>query len=84
MRKTEESLKRLRMGRRTGFSLFGGSGGNADDDSGDDGRVRAQLILDIEAYSKDAQSLGVDAEHSAALKALNYLAHSNMPESDAS
>lgn len=84
MRKTEESLKRLRMGRRTGFSLFGGSGGNADDDGRDDGRVRAQLILDVEAFSKEAGLLGVDYGQSAALKALNYMVHSNIPEQDVS
>lgn len=83
MRKNEESLKRLRMGRRTGFSLFGGSGGNTEDDA-NDGRVRAQLILDVEAFSKDAQSLGVNYDDCTALKALNYMVHSNTSENDVS
>ncbi|THH10657.1 hypothetical protein EW145_g1177 [Phellinidium pouzarii] len=84
MRKTEESLRRLRMGKRTGFSLFGGSSANNDDDSRDEERVRSQLILDVEAFGKDAESLGVDLDHSSAFKALNYIVHANAMDPETS
>ena len=84
MRKTEESLRRLRMGKRTGFSLFGGSGTNADEDSRDEERVRKQLILDVEAFGKDAEALGVDLDGSPAFKALNYMVHASPSEAEAS
>lgn len=84
MRKNEESLKRLRMGRRTGFSLFGNSTSSRDEDSRDEERIRTQLILDVEAFGRDGQSLGVDVSASSAFKALNYMVHANSSESEAS
>lgn len=82
MRKAEESLRRLRVGQRKGFSLFGGSSSNRDDDSRDEERVRAQLILDVEALGKDAEALGVDVSGNASFKALNYMVHANVSESE--
>ncbi|KAH8119152.1 COG complex component [Phellopilus nigrolimitatus] len=77
MRKTEESLRRLRMGKKTGFSLFGGASSSNDDDSRDEERVRTQLILDVEAFGKDAELLGVDLDRSATFKSLNYMVHAS-------
>ncbi|KAI5119864.1 hypothetical protein M0805_000698 [Coniferiporia weirii] len=82
MRKAEDSLRRLRVGKRTGFSLFGGSGASNEDDSRDEERVRTQLILDVEAFGKDAEALGVDLDHSAAFKALNYSVHANAVDAE--
>ncbi|KAF5370825.1 hypothetical protein D9758_001986 [Tetrapyrgos nigripes] len=68
----EESLKRLKRGKKNTFSLFGSS--NAREDEGkDEQRIRTQLILDVEAFGKDAQSLGVDIESSDSYKALTEL-----------
>lgn len=83
MRKNQESLRRLRMGKRTGFSLFGSSNTANDDDDREEERIRKQLVLDIEAFGKDAESLGVNLSASAAYKTLNYLAHANVNDIDA-
>ncbi|EKM80999.1 hypothetical protein AGABI1DRAFT_36770 [Agaricus bisporus var. burnettii JB137-S8] len=57
MRKTEESLRKLKKAKKATFSLFGGA---TDDDSRDEERIRTQMILDVEAFGKEAQSLGID------------------------
>ena len=61
MKKTEESLRRLKKGKKTGFSLFG-SGSTPGDDGKDEERIRHQMALDVEAFGKDAIALGVDIE----------------------
>lgn len=77
LRKNEESLRRLRMGKRSGFSFFGNSSSNTDEDSRDEERIRTQLILDVKAFGKDAESLGVDTSQSVAFKSLNYMVHTS-------
>ncbi|TDL25958.1 COG complex component [Rickenella mellea] len=79
MKKTEESLRRLKKGKRSGFSLFGGGSAN-DEDNRDEERVKAQMVLDVEAFGKDAESLGVDVHNSDSFKALNYMVHANMAD----
>ncbi|KAH6914040.1 oligomeric golgi complex component, COG2-domain-containing protein [Coprinopsis sp. MPI-PUGE-AT-0042] len=74
MKKTEESLKRLRKAKKPTYSLFGSSN-TAEDDGRDEERIRAQMILDVEAFGKDARSLGVavdDNEHFNLLKEMVY------------
>lgn len=61
MKKTEESLRRLKKGKKTGFSLFG-SGPATTDDGKDEERIRYQMAIDVEAFGKDAIALGVDVE----------------------
>lgn len=61
MKKTEESLRRLKKGKKTGFSLFG-SGSTPADDGKDEERIRHQMALDVEAFGKDAAALGVGVE----------------------
>lgn len=61
MKKTEESLRRLKKGKKVGFSLFG-SGSAPGDDGKDEERIRHQMALDVEAFGKDAIALGVDVE----------------------
>ncbi|TRM69862.1 oligomeric golgi complex component, COG2-domain-containing protein [Schizophyllum amplum] len=73
MRKTEESLRRLKKGRKTTFSLFGG---NAKDDEGrDEERIRTQMILDVEAFGREGEVLGVDIAQSAAFRMLDEMVH---------
>jgi hypothetical protein len=57
MKKTEESLRKLKKGKKTTFSLFGNV---KDDDGRDEERIRTQMILDVEAFGKEAQSLGIN------------------------
>ena len=61
MKKTEESLRRLKKGKKTGFSLFG-SASAAGDDGKDEERIRHQMVLDVKAFGMDAIALGVDVE----------------------
>lgn len=61
MKKTEESLRRLKKGKKAGFSLFG-SGPTPADDGKDEERIRHQMALDVEALGKDAIALGVEVE----------------------
>ena len=80
MKKTEESLRRLKVGKKSGFSFFGGGSSN-DDDARDEERVRQQLILDVEAFEKDAQSLDIDVQSSLSFKALSAMVR-NTPRTD--
>lgn len=75
MRKTEDSLRRLKKGKKNAFSLFGNTGAGKDEDSKDESRIRAQMILDVEAFGKDAVSLGVVLESSEHFKALKDTIH---------
>ncbi|KNZ72797.1 Conserved oligomeric Golgi complex subunit 2 [Termitomyces sp. J132] len=59
MKKTEESLRRLKKGKKTTFSLFGSSNAGKDDDCRDEERIRIQMILDVDAFGRDGESLGV-------------------------
>ncbi|KAF7299420.1 Conserved oligomeric Golgi complex subunit 2-like [Mycena indigotica] len=74
MKKTEESLRRLKKGKKSTFSLFGG-GGPKDDDGRDEERIRQQMIIDVQTFGKDAELLGVvlDTSHCyAELKQMIY------------
>ncbi|CAA7261620.1 unnamed protein product [Cyclocybe aegerita] len=61
MKKTEESLRRLKKNKKQPFSLFGSSAG-ASDEGKDEERIRSQMILDVEAFGRDAQSLQVEVD----------------------
>ncbi|TFK75389.1 COG complex component [Pluteus cervinus] len=58
MKKSEESLRRLKKGKKSGFSLFGAAGGR--DDDGDEERIRIQMVFDVLAFGQDAASLGIE------------------------
>ncbi|KAG6841893.1 hypothetical protein C0991_005623 [Blastosporella zonata] len=73
MKKTEESLRRLKKGKKPTFSLFGTAGTGKDDDGRDEERIRVQMILDVEAFGKDAESLGVILQSSEAYNALREM-----------
>ncbi|KAI0079036.1 COG complex component [Panus rudis PR-1116 ss-1] len=79
MKKTEESLRRLKKGKKSTYSLFGGSA-KEDDGRADEEKIRAQMILDVEAFGKDAASLGVNVNESATYRTLLDLAHSSLSE----
>jgi hypothetical protein len=72
MKKTEESLRRLKKGRQTAFSLFSGTGAGNDED---EERIRTQMILDVDAFARDAETLGVDPTASQAFKVLLGMVH---------
>jgi hypothetical protein len=69
VRESEEKLARLRKGKKTAFSLFGSSA-SAADEAKDAARIRAQMELDVLAFSEEASALGVDVACSAALQGL--------------
>ncbi|TFK44741.1 COG complex component [Crucibulum laeve] len=76
MKKTEESLKRLKKGKKTPFSLFG-SAAAKDEEGKDEERIRTQMILDAEAFGKDAQSLGIKTDTNEAFQALIEMVNAN-------
>ncbi|KAG6333678.1 hypothetical protein ID866_5408 [Astraeus odoratus] len=62
MKKTEESLRRLKKGKKSTFGIFQSSSSSKDDDRDDD-RIRAQMTLDIDALGQEARSLNIDVQH---------------------
>ena len=70
MKKTEESLRRLKKGRQTAFSLFSGAGSDEDEE-----RIRTQMILDVEAFARDAETMGVNPTASNTFKVLHDMVH---------
>ena len=74
MKKTEESLKRLKKGKKSTFSMFGGAP-SAKDEGQDEERIRAQMVIDVEAFGQDTLILGVDPEKHDSYKALKELVH---------
>ncbi|GJE92723.1 COG complex component [Phanerochaete sordida] len=80
MKKTEESLRRLKKGKRSAFSLFGSSSTNADDGRADEEKIRTQMILDVNAFGKDAESLGVAVDENSTYRALKELANAPLTE----
>ncbi|KAJ3919433.1 COG complex component [Lentinula edodes] len=81
LKKAEESLRRLKRGpKNTTFSLFG-SANPRDVEGRDEERIRVQLILDVEALRKDAETLGIIPGDSEAFVVLSNLVQSNDRES---
>ncbi|KAJ7462357.1 COG complex component [Mycena galericulata] len=73
MKKTEDSLRRLKKGKKSTFSLFGSS--TREDDGKDEERIRTQMILDVEAFGKDGELLGVSLDGSQSFKSLTEMVH---------
>jgi conserved oligomeric Golgi complex subunit 2 len=80
MKKTEESLRKLKRGRTSAFTLFGSAATREDDSRADEEKIRTQMILDVEAFGKDAKSLGVSVEKSSTYRTLRDLAHAPLTE----
>ncbi|ESK97090.1 conserved oligomeric golgi complex subunit 2-like [Moniliophthora roreri MCA 2997] len=72
IKKAEESLSRFKKGQKKTFSLFG-SREDENQQSRDEERIRVQITLDVEAFEKDARSLGAKLEESQSFKALSEL-----------
>ena len=81
MKKTEESLRRLKKGKKSAFSLFGSSSAAKDDDGrADEEKIRAQMILDVDAFGREAQAFGVVVDESRTYRSLKELAHANLTD----
>ncbi|KAH9929602.1 COG complex component [Epithele typhae] len=79
MKKTEESLRRLKKGQRSTYSLFGSSS-REDDARADEEKIRTQMILDVDAFGREAESLGVGVQESATYRSLAEMARSSLTE----
>ena len=84
LKKNEDALRRLKKGKKPTFALFGGGGPSREDENRDEQRIRAQMILDVGAFGKDAEKLGVDVKASASFKALDELVHASFTDETAS
>lgn len=81
MKKTEESLRRLKKGKKSTFSLFGGSSAPREDDGrADEEKIRIQMILDVAAFKREGEGLGVDVDASEAYRLLKELADANLED----
>ncbi|KAI0633252.1 COG complex component [Trametes polyzona] len=79
MKKTEESLRRLKKGKKSAYSLFGSSARD-DDGRADEEKIRTQMVLDVEAFGREAESLGVKVQDSAAYRSLVEMARSSLTD----
>ncbi|KAI0823373.1 COG complex component [Trametes gibbosa] len=79
MKKTEESLRRLKKGKKSTYSLFGNSGRD-DDGRADEEKIRTQMVLDVEAFGREAEALGVLVKENAAYRSLVEMARSSLTE----
>lgn len=80
MKKTEESLRRLRNRKKPGFSLFSGGSTATQDDGKDEERIRQQMIIDVDAFGKDAEALKVEVDKIAAFSALKDMVNAAWTE----
>ncbi|KAG2368424.1 oligomeric golgi complex component, COG2-domain-containing protein [Suillus spraguei] len=80
MKKTEESLRRLKKGKRSTLSIFGSAAGK--DDGKDEERIRAQMILDVEAFKTEGEALGVDMQSMDSFIALDQMVRTELVDSD--
>lgn len=81
MRKTEESLRRLKKGKKSTYSLFGTSGRD-DDGRADEEKIRMQMVLDVEAFGREAEALGVAVQENAAYRSLVEMARSSLTDGE--
>ncbi|RPD78692.1 COG complex component [Lentinus tigrinus ALCF2SS1-7] len=79
MKKTEESLRRLKKGKKSTYSLFGSSS-REDDGRADEEKIRTQMILDVDAFGREAQSLGVAVQENATYRSLVEMARSSLTD----
>lgn len=79
-KKTEESLRRFQRGQKTTFSLFGSARTTKDDKSRDDERIRTQMTLDVDAFGKDAESLGVNVREVQSYASLLDMVNTSLTE----
>ena len=82
MKKTEESLRRLKKGQTSSFSLFRSANTVKDEEARDQERIRTQMIIDVNAFAKEAESVGVDVLGNHAFALLSELARANFLEGE--
>ncbi|EMD37937.1 hypothetical protein CERSUDRAFT_50066 [Gelatoporia subvermispora B] len=80
MKKTEESLRRLKKGRESAFSFLSGGGSRDNSGRADEEKIRAQMILDVEAFGEEAKSLGVPTRENETYKALVDMAQAPLTD----
>lgn len=81
MKKTEESLRRLKKGKKSTLSIFG-SATAAKDDGKDEERIRAQMILDVKAFKTEGEALGVDMQSLDSFIVLDQMVRAELVDSD--
>lgn len=81
-KKMEESLRRHQRAQKNTFSLFGSAKPSKEDQSRDDERVRAQMTMDVDAFGKDAESLGVNIRQSKEYASLLVMVNTSHTEGE--
>lgn len=81
MKKTEESLRRLKKGKKSTLSLFGSATAGKDDGK-DEERIRAQMVLDVEAFKTEGEALGVDMQSMNSFIVLDQMVRAELVDGD--
>ncbi|KAG2146390.1 oligomeric golgi complex component, COG2-domain-containing protein [Suillus bovinus] len=81
MKKTEESLRRLKKGKKSTLSLFGSATAGKDDGK-DEERIRVQMILDVEAFKTEGETLGVDMQSMNSFIVLDQMVRAELVDGD--
>jgi hypothetical protein len=81
MKKTEESLRRLKKGKKSTLSVFG-SATTGKDDGRDEERIRAQMILDVEAFKTEGEALGVTMQSMDSFIVLDQMVRAELVDGD--
>ncbi|KDR75857.1 hypothetical protein GALMADRAFT_248589 [Galerina marginata CBS 339.88] len=79
MKKTEESLKRLKKGKKSTYSLFGNNTGTSDEGR-DEERIRSQMILDVNAFGRDGESLRIEVHANPSFLTLKEMVYASDSE----
>lgn len=81
MKKTEESLRRLKKGKKSTLSIFGSATAGKDDGK-DEERIRAQMILDVKAFKTECEALGVDMQSLDSFMVLDQMVRAESVDGD--
>lgn len=81
MKKTEESLRRLKKGKKSTLSIFGSATAGKDDEK-DEERIRAQMILDVKAFKTEGEALGVDMQSLDSFIVLDQMVRAELVDGD--
>lgn len=81
MKKTEESLRRLKKGKKSTLSIFGSATAGKDDGK-DEERIRAQMILDVKAFRTEGEALGVNMQSLDSFTVLDQMVRAELVDGD--
>jgi len=81
MKKTEESLRRLKKGKKSTLSIFGTTSAGKDDGK-DEERIRVQMILDVEAFKAEGEALGVNMQSMDSFIVLDQMVRAELVNGD--